>query len=166
MTTEPTTQPDVAEGGAAWESGRAAAALADALAAGDPDAIRKAGSDLAASAGTAAASKMSEMAVKVLIGMQCLEQRIDGDIARRATETDRRDKQFERLFAELDDLSEAVKDGAARLGKLEAGHTTVIGRLDRKRAELDGVHAQIADLYRQVDHLAARVDQLTGDGRG
>ena len=106
-------------GGAAWESGRASERLAAAIVSQDPDAIRAAGSDLAASAGTAATSAMASIAATMLNEIKDLRGQLDrsdrADIDRRAELREHIDGRFDAYGAELDRIQREQKAASAQI---------------------------------------------------
>lgn len=152
MTHESTTEP--AAGGATWESGRASERLADALASGDPERIRAAGSDLAASAGTAAASSMASIAAPLLRGMEELR----AGLRKRDRLEDTRYRQDLDRWTEFRSHMDARFDGfGAELDAFKAESRAQHAESATHRTQLT---VAVASLVESVESLAAELIEV------
>lgn len=154
------------QGGAAWESGRASHRLADAIAAGDPDEIRAAGSDLAASAGTAAAAKMASISVMMLQQLAHLTESARQDLDWRTETRLHMDRQFDRLYGEIDGLRAQLAAIDARdQAQWAAGqdaHAAIAERLAASKAD----RAELREAFAALDaRILAYIAQLPMDVR-
>lgn len=152
------------ETGYKLELSEATEGLAEALAAGDAQALRKAAGDhatalnsqataMAASIAAPLYTRLGEIAASVNHLAVIVTNARQADLGWRTEERLTRDAQSTRLYDELDRLIAASEESGRRLGKLElhvaaltARGKTADQRLDRKRVEIDELKREVAEL--------------------
>ena len=123
------------EGGVAWELGRAATRMVDALASGDSDALKVAMSDHAAALGSQATASMATMVQLVLTRLDAHERR---DLDYRAGFRQHLDDRFDAYGRELDTITSELRayvgqlsgEERARLIAMIADHEQRIAALE------------------------------------
>lgn len=151
----------------------ATAALADAIAAGDTVALRKAAGDHASALNSQATAMAASIAVPVYTKLESVATQIhelarivtnarQHDLNWRTEERTRRDTQHDRLYSELDKLIAASEETARGLGKLEARLDVDERRLDSKRARIEALETDVAALKEWI----ALLEQLAAERGG
>lgn len=146
------------------ELGDATTALADAVAAGNAEALRRAAADhatalnsqataMAASIAAPLYAKLGEVGAQIQELAKIVTNARQADLNWRTEERQTRDAQSTRLYDELDRLVAAAEDNGARLGKIELRLEADEQRLDNKRQRIEALEADVATLKSWVTGL-------------